>query len=60
MKSLNRLIIAEIDRMSADLISDNFLLIYAKGSEPRIPEFITYDGEFNDYVRDDFIIRLIE
>jgi hypothetical protein len=46
--------------MSADLISNNLLLIYAKGSRPRIPEPITYDKEFNNYIRDDFITRLIE
>jgi hypothetical protein len=46
--------------MSADPIPDDPLLIYAKGSGSRISESVTYDGEFNNYVRDDFITRLTE
>jgi len=59
-ESLDRLTVAETDRMSADPIPDDPLPAYAKGSGPRIPEPVTYDGEFNDHVRDDFITRLTE
>jgi hypothetical protein len=46
--------------MSADLISDDFLLIYTKGSKSRIPESVTYNEKFNNHVRDNFITRLTE
>jgi hypothetical protein len=59
-ESLNRLTIAETDRISADLIPNDSLLVYAKGSESRIPESVTYDEKFNNYIRNDFITRLIE
>jgi hypothetical protein len=58
--TMDRLAAREADRMEMDTTSNDPLPAFAKGSGPRIAEPGTFDGEFNDRIRENFIKRITE